>query len=85
MDDLNLDILSLNVKGLGDHTKRQKIFNYTKRHVSHKGVIFLQETHSVQRDEQVRTNQFGCGPGSVFLHGESDPRGVLIAFRGGLQ
>ena len=86
MDDLDFDILSLNVRGLSDHTKRQKIFNYTKKHVSGKGVIFLQETHSVQRDEQVWTNQFGCGTGSVFFsHGKSDARGILIAFRDGIK
>ena len=86
MDDLDFDILSLNVRGLGDHTKRRKIFNYAKKHISRKGVIFLQETHSVQKDEQVWTNQFGCGTGSVFfLHGKSDARGVLIAFREGIK
>ena len=30
--------------------------HYAKKHVSRKGVIFLQETHSVQKDEQVWTN-----------------------------
>ena len=86
MDDLHFDILSLNVRGLGDHAKRRKIFNYAKKHVSHKGVIFLQETHSVQKDEQVWTNQFGCDTGSVFFsHGKSDSRGVLIAFREGIK
>ena len=49
MDDLDFDILSLNVRGLGDHTKTRKIFNYAKKHVSRKGVIFQQETHSVQK------------------------------------
>ena len=84
MYDLDFDILSLNVRGLGDHTKRRKIFNYIKKHVSRNGVIFLQETHSVQKDEQVWTNQFGCGTGSVFFsHGKSDARGVLIAFQEG--
>ena len=32
MDDLDIDILSLNVRGLGDHTKRRNIFNYAKKH-----------------------------------------------------
>ena len=40
------------------------------------------ETHSVQKDEQVWRNQFGCGRGSVFFsHGKSDAIGILIAFR----
>ena len=84
MDDLDFNILSLNVRGLSDHTKRQKIFNYAKKHVSRKGVIFLQETHSVQKDEQVWTDHLGCSTGSVFLlHGKSDAGGILIAFREG--
>ena len=82
MDDLGFDILSLNVRGLGDHTKRRKIFNYAKKHISRKGVIFLQETHSVQKDEHVWTNQFGRGTGSVFFsHGKSDASRILIASR----
>ena len=81
MVDLNIDIISLNTAGLGDYTKRQKIFNY-KKQVSCKGVVFLQETHSVQKDEKIWTDQFGCGQGSiVFSHDKSDARGVLVAFR----
>ena len=66
-------------------TRRRKIFNYLKKQVSCKGVVFLQEAHSVRKDEKIWTNQFGCGQGSiVFSHGNSDARGVLIAFREGL-
>ena len=40
----------------------------------------------MQRDEQVWTNQFGCGTGSVFFsHGKSDARGILIAVREGIK
>ena len=87
MGDLDFDILSLNVRGLRDYTKRRKIFHYAEKHVSRKGVIFLQETHSVQEDdEQVWTNQFGCGTGSVFFsYGKSDARGILIAFQEGIK
>ena len=52
------------------------------KQVSNRGIIFLQETHSVPKDEKIWTNQFGFGKGSVvFSHGKSDSRGVLIAFR----
>ena len=82
MVDLNTDIISLNTAGLGDYTKRRKIFNYLKKQVSSEGVLFLKETHSVQKDEKIWTNQFGCGQGSiVFSHCKSDARGVLVAFR----
>ena len=66
---------------MGDYTKRRKIFNYLKKQVSCKEVVFWQETHSVQKDEKIWTNQFGCGQGSiVFSHGKSD-----AAFREGLK
>ena len=66
---------------LCDFTKRRKVFNCIKR-TSHRGIIFLQETHSVLKDEKVWTNQFGCGKDTViFSRGRSDARGVLIAFR----
>ena len=43
---------------------------------------FLQETHSVLKNEKVWTNQFGCRKCTViFSHGKSDAKGVLIAFR----
>ena len=80
MVDLNIDIISLNTAGLG-YTKHRKIFNYLKKQVSCKRVVFLQETHSVQKDEKIWTNQFGCGQGSIVLsHGKSDARGVLVAW-----
>ena len=81
MAELNLDIISLNTGGLGDFTKRRKIFSYLKKHVSRKGIAFLHETHSVRRDEKLWTNQFGCGDRSmIFLHGESDVSGMLTGF-----
>ena len=86
MIDLNINIISLNTAGLGDYTKWHKIFSYLKKQVSCKGVVFLQESHSVQKDEKMWTNQFGCVQGSiVFSHGKADARGVLVAFREGLK
>ena len=82
MAELNLDIISLNTAGLGDFTKHREIFNYLKKHVSRKGIVFLQETHSVRKDENLWTNQFGCGDRSmIFSHQKLDARGVLIGFR----
>ena len=76
MVDLNIDVISLNTAGLGERTKRRKIFNCLKKQVSCKGVVFLQKTHSVQKDEEIWTNQFGCSQGYiVFSHGKSDARG----------
>ena len=48
--------------------------------------MFLQETHSTKKVENLWTSQWGCGKGSIhFLHGASNSTGVLIAFREGLD
>ena len=52
MNELNFDVLSLNTRGLGNFTKWNKIFNYLKKRVSRRGIIVLQETHNVQKDEK---------------------------------
>ena len=81
MNELNFDVISLNTRGLGNFTKRKKIFNYVKKYVSPKCIILLQETHSFQKDEKIWINQFGRGKGSViFSNDKSDARSVLVAF-----
>ena len=70
MGDLNVDIISLNARGLRDFTKCRKVFNYMEK-TSRKRITFLQETHSVLKDEKVWTDQFGCGKDTViFSHGK---------------
>ena len=55
---------------------------YVCMYTSSKGIIFVQETHSLKTCENTWTNQSGCGNKHiVFSHGTSDSRGVLIAFR----
>ena len=57
-----------------------------KKYSSPNGIMFLQETHSTEKVEAIWTKQWGCGKGAIhFLHGKSDSRGVLIAFREGLD
>ena len=51
MNELNFDVISLNTRGLGNFAKRKKIFNYVKNMYLEGGIILLQETHSVQKDE----------------------------------
>ena len=86
MASLDFDVVSLNTAGVGDHVKRRKELNYMKKQTSPKGIIFLQETHSINKIEGLWTKQLGCGKGSIiFSHGKSDTRGVLIAFREGLK
>ena len=86
MIECEFDILSLNTAGIGDSFKRRKVFNYPKKNSSSKAVIFLQETHSVKKKENIWNNQWGCGKNSMFFaHGTSNSRGALIAFRKGLN
>ena len=41
---------------------------------------------AIEENEKVWLNQWGCGTGNIiFSHGASDSRGVLIAFREGLD
>ena len=45
---LTTNIYTYNVRGLRDALKRKRIFTYIKEKMS--GIIFLQETHTVQSD-----------------------------------
>ena len=75
----DFEVVSYNVNGLGDDWKRRKIFNYMKKHTSGKVIVFLQETHSVQKVEKLFEYQWR---GKVlFSHGTSSSRGVCICFR----
>ena len=75
-------MISMNAQGLRDYIKRRKVFNFMKKHISSKVIIFMQETHSLQTCENIWTNQFECGNNHiVFSHSISDSRGVLIAFQ----
>ena len=46
MMECEFDVLSLNTAGIRDSFKRRKVFNYLN--CSSKGVIFLQEAHTVK-------------------------------------
>ena len=71
-----LSIYSYNVRGLGDTTKRNCIFNYLKQ--NHNGVSFLQETHS-KPDCENKWKKEWKGQ-SYFAHGSSSSKGVAILF-----
>ena len=75
----DFEVVSYNVNGLGDDRKRRKICNYMKKHTSGKAVVFLQETHSVQKVENLFEYQWR---GKVlFSQGTSSRRGACICFR----
>ena len=78
MGESNFDILTWNLRGLGDYGKRLKIFNWIKKHISEEAIVLLQETRST---EIVEKQWEQLWRGSIkFSHGTSSSRGTLIAF-----
>ena len=75
------DILSLNVRGIRNDTKRIKIFNWLKNHTSNQAAVFLQETRSTPDVENLWSNQWQFKEKIISSHGEHYARGTLIAFR----
>ena len=81
MADLNFDILSRKVRGLGDYQKRYKLFNWVKKHMSKNAIVFMEETHSSDKTGKQWQQLWG---GSIkFSHGTTSCNGVLIAFSEG--
>ena len=83
MDHSNLEIISFNVRGLGDEKKRKKVFHYLKKNTSSNSIIFLQECHSTTGTKNMWQHQWKDK--MYFSHGTSNARGVCIAFRYGLE
>ena len=77
------DILSWNVKRLGDYQKRRKLFNWVKKHTSENAIVFMQETHS---SDKIGKRWEQLWRGSIkFSHGTTSSKVVLIAFSEGLE
>ena len=71
---VNLNILSLNVRGIREQTKRRSIFSYLKDQKAN--IYFLQETYSEPADEILWKNEWG---GELFFsHGTNHSKGVCI-------
>ena len=79
--DFSFDIFSLNVRGVRNDTKRNKIFNWLKNHTSNQAVVFLQETHSTSDVKNLWSNQWQFKEKIIFSHREYNARGTLITFR----
>ena len=77
----DITIISLNVKGLQSDQKRRDIFNYLRNKKS--SIIFLQETHSSEKDEKRWTAEWGhkC----FFSHGNTNSAGVMILFQNNFE
>ncbi len=66
---VNIKLCSFNVRGLRDSQKRTSIFNKLKENNS---IIFLQETHTIEKDIQTWTKEWGNHV--LFSHGRSHLR-----------
>ena len=76
---MEVKLLSLNVRGLRNSDKRREVFRWLKRfHEGNNSFIYLQETHSVLKDEPIWQREWGSK--IVFGHGTSLSRGVAILF-----
>ena len=76
----SFDVVTLNVRGLRDYTKRKKNFQYLKKQTTYKGIVFRQETHThtcIKKAAKYKNMWRGT---MRFSHGTTDNRGVLIAF-----
>ena len=72
----HFSLLSLNVHGIRNNKKRNKIFNWLIDHNVHNSVSFLQETHS---DYKTQANWDRDWPGLTFFsHGTTHSAGVII-------
>ena len=81
MAEFQLNMLSLNVRGMKNKVKRLCIFEYIKeRKVD---ICFLQESHCVQEEEQIWKNEWGGD--IVFSNGTNNARGVMILFKSKLN
>ena len=58
INQLNFNFLTNNVKGLQSSKKRVKIFEYFKNNIGHRGILFLQETHSLIDTEKQWNDEF---------------------------
>lgn len=68
---------SLNIRGLGNETKRRKFFRYLKD--LDRDILFLQETHCTPEAEQIWSNEWGRK--IWFAHGSSSARGVAVLLK----
>ena len=79
---LAFNFVTHNVKGLGEKKKRLKQFKRLQDEIKHRGIIFMQETHSCGSTSKKWTEQFGKNNKLLFSHGKSNARGVATGFCG---
>ena len=78
---LNVNLLSLNGRGLNKESKRKSIFQYIRK--KNIDIAFLQETYSTQDVENLWKNQWGGD--TYYAHGTNHSKGVMILIKPGLD
>ena len=73
---IDLNICTLNVKGLRDKIKRRELFLWLRD--KKMSIYFLQETHSIINDSKCWSNEWGGK--AIWSHGTSNSRGTAILF-----
>ena len=68
MMESEFNVSSLNTAGIGDSFERHMVFNYLKKNCSSNTVIFLSETHSVKKKEEIWNSQWDVVKILRFLH-----------------
>ena len=77
MNEHNVGVYSMNVRGLGNSFKRNQVFLWLKNHPG--SIYFLQETHSTIDSEKVWNDEWGDD--IYFSHGTSNSKGVCILMK----
>lgn len=70
------NVMTFNVNGLRDFSKRRQVFNHL-HHIS-ADIVMLQETHSDKKCEKLWKSEWGGT--IIFSHGDTNARGVAILF-----
>ena len=83
MTQLDFEIICYKARGIADEKKRQRIFNYLKKKSPTNAIISIQESHSDKDSEKLWRYQWRDE--IYFSHGTKSSRGILIAFRNGLE
>ena len=72
-----INVLSLNVRGVREGSKRREVYRWLKRYYNgNKHFVFMQETHSQTGDENIWQQEWGSK--IIFSHGTNEARGVCI-------
>ena len=80
MNSDQISMISNNLNGIQSTKKRLKIIQYFKNKLIPQGILFLQETHSIESNEASWRDEFNAT--FFFSHGSSSSCAVLIGFLG---